>query len=280
MAVLLDSNDAWLSSVWIASDQATQKNVQITIPNGAVKLRIQRINNWNPTTLKKQTGIQARKTQSVLSGKNITVIGDSITEKNYRALTNWVMYISDWANANFQNLGQSGTGFAKTSPYINRISNIQADPDIIGVAVSFNDLSAGLPAGTATDTGTSSLAGYANDFFDALLTAYPTTPIICYCQSPWASAHYGISASDTWMSVLAEICALKGIPFYDDQYKGSTLKPWIAATRATYYTSDDPDNNPGVVDDTHPNSEGHKVIARYLYPKFAENLVDTGLDYK
>lgn len=281
MACLMDENDAFQSAVWLSSDETAHADVEITIPSGIATLLIQRINNYSPTTLKKITGIQNKAVKSILDGKKVTLIGDSITEYNYRAKTNWAMYMKEWAGAEVQNLGASGTGFAKGTPYINKISSIQANPDIIGVALSFNDMSAGLPTGTSEDTGTASLAGYANDFFDALLSAFPTTPIICYCQSPWSGYHYGIQQSDDWISVLSDICGLKGIPFYDDMYKGSTLKPWIVATRSTYYTSDNDDiGNTGVVDDVHPNSEGHKVIARYLYPIFADNLVTIGLDYK
>ena len=273
------------SVVWLANND-NKVIVEIEIPLNITKLVIQRFSAYYPTRLGLITGIEKKPAESILNGKKITVIGDSITEKNFRAKVNWVRWIGDWCGAEFQNLGAGGTGFyngvSSNKNYYARLSSIQATPDIIGVALSWNDLyDSSFPIGTATDTGTGSLAGYANDFFSALLTSYPTTPIICYCQSPWGAYHYGAERSDSWFSVLSEICALKGIPFYGDMYKGSTLKPWIAANKTAYYTPDDvPAGESYSADDVHPNSEGHKIIARYLYPKFAENLVTTGLEYK
>lgn len=273
------------SVVWIANND-NKVSVEIEIPLNITKLVIQRFSAYYPTRLALITGIEKKPTESILNGKKITVIGDSITEKNFRAKVNWVRWIGDWCGASFQNLGIGRTGFyngvSSNKNYYARLSSIQATPDIIGVALSWNDLyDPSFPIGTANDTGTGSLAGYANDFFSALLTSYPTTPIICYCQSPWGAYHYGQDRSDSWFNVLSEICGKKGIPFYGDMYKGSTLKPWINANKTAYYTPDDvPAGESYSADDVHPNSEGHKIIARYLYPKFAENLVAVGLDYE
>jgi len=39
----------------------------------------------------------------------------------------------------------------------------------------------------------------------------------------------------------------------------------------------DGEGSDGAEDWVHPNSEGHKVIARHLYPLFEKNVVATGL---
>ena len=269
IACLLDSNDAVNTTVWIANNTAEVKSYKITIPNGISKLMIQRLYAYEPTKLELVTGIKSKAIKSVLNGKRMTIIGDSITEKNSRAKTNWALWIKDWADPTIQNLGASGTGFIAggSNPYSNRISRID-NPDIIGVACSFNDMS-----NTVADLTTA-----AETFFDDLITAYPSTPIICYVQSPWSAYHYGVTTSDAWVDALREICNKRGIPFYDGMYKGTVLKPWLAANRAVYYINDG-DGNTGEEDWVHPNSEGHKAIARFLYPKFVENLVATGLDY-
>lgn len=260
------------------SGQDRYTNLEITIPDKCCKMILQR-KGGTPTTLKKATG---KTIKSVLNGKKVAVIGDSITEYNYRAKTNWSMYLGDWTLAKVQNLGISGTGFAANQPYINRISNIQADADIIGVAMSFNDLFIDKPVGTKTDTGTDTLAGYANDFFDALIAAFPTTPVICYCQGPWSQQRPGgASIDDEYVEVMTQICARHGVPCYTDLYFGCVLRPWNTDNRAEYYTTDNDDiGNTGQSDGTHPNSKGHKVIARYLIPKFAQNIVADGLDYQ
>ena len=269
IACLLDSTDAIKSVIWISNNAAQQKNIEIDIPEGISYLLIQRFDNYKPTTLTKVTGIIAKPVQSLLSGKRVTLIGDSITELNLRAATNWALWINDWCNATIQNLGASGTGFIAggANPYHNRIASI-SNPDIIGIAVSFNDMSNSI----------SDLTTAAETFFDDLIDAYPTTPIICYVQSPWSSYHYGVASSDAWIDALRDVCNTRGVPFYDGMYKGTVLKPWLAANRAVYYINDG-DGNTGEEDWVHPNSEGHKAIARYLYPKFVENLVAVGLDY-
>ncbi len=269
IACLLDSNGTVTKAYFDKNNTAEVKRYKITIPDGVDTLLIQRLYAYEPTKLELVTGIKNKATKSVLNGKRVTIIGDSITEKNSRAKTNWALWIKDWADPTIQNLGASGTGFIAggANPYSNRIASI-SNPDIIGVALSFNDMSQ-----TVED-----LTNAAEDFFDDLITAYPSTPIICYVQSPWSAYHYGVTASDTWVSALKEVCNTRGIPFYDDLYRGCTLKPWIANNRAVYYINDGEDST-GEEDWVHPNSEGHKVIARYLYPKFVENLVTTGLDY-
>ena len=278
--------DNTLYSVVYVAYNDNPVTVEITIPYGITKLVIQRFSAYYPTRIGLITGLKRKRTNNILNGKKITVIGDSITEKNFRAKTNWVRWLTEWCGATFQNLGAGGKGFyngaSTNTNYYSKLSSIQANPDIIGVALSWNDFEdESFPVGEVTDTGTESLAGYANDFFSALITAHPTTPIICYVQSPWGTYKPGYERSDNWNSVLKQICALKGIPYFDEMYYGSALKPWLSANRAVYYVSDDPDaGNVGQSDDVHPNSEGHKVIARHLYPHFAENLVAVGLDYE
>ena len=267
MVVFFKNDDSFLSSVKPGSGTTARDNYKVTVPANAAKMMLQRVYNYR-TLLKKVVGVQALPVTSVLNGKRITVIGDSITEKNIRAKTNWVDYIKDWTGAVIQNLGASGTGFiaGDSNPYSNRIASI-VNPDIIGVAVSFNDMSS-----TIADLSTA-----ATSFFESLITAYPAIPIICYVQSPWSSYHYGVQASDDWIDALREICWSKGVAFYDDLYKGSALKPWIADNRAVYYMNDG-EGSSGEEDWVHPNSEGHKVIARGLYTKFETNIVAIGLN--
>ena len=284
-AVLFDANDDVVETIWNANNTSYVEDTLIIIPEGATRIFIQRhgSGSGSAATLKKFTSYTVKTlsgTTSILDNKKLSLIGDSITEHNFRARTNWPMFIADWTGAEVQNLGVSGTGFStNSSPYINRIASVSAECDIIGVAMSWNDLYSGKPIGNTTDTGSTTVCGCANAFFNALITAFPTKPIICYCQGVWAGCRYGVQSSDEWMEKLTEICAKKQIPFYSDLYKGSVLRPWLDANKAVYYTSDST-IDPGVVDDVHPNSEGHKVIARYLYPKFAENLVAVGMDYE
>ena len=224
--------------------------------------------------------------RSVLNGKNISLLGDSITEYNIKAKTNWPMWLANWTGANIQNLGKSGTGFVKKKPYKLRISEINQNADIIGVAISFNDMSAGLELGTSNDIypQNNTLAGYVNEFFGLLINSFPTTPIVCYCQSPWASYYPGVEISDNWISLMNDICKKHGIPCDTSMYYGSVLRPLRDDNRQKYYKADNDDLEDtegllGKTDGTHPNSEGHKVVARRLEPLFVKNIIDDKTDY-
>ncbi|MFM1514585.1 SGNH/GDSL hydrolase family protein [Helcococcus ovis] len=209
--------------------------------------------------------------------KKLTLIGDSITEYNYRAAKNWAMWLEENTDYEIQNLGISGTGFYVTSPYINRISKIDKDVDIIGVAISFNDLNheITLPSGTADDEGKNTLCGWAIKFFDELIYNFPNTPIIVYSQGPWQKYRLGVKESDQYLRSISKICEDRGLPFYTDLYfKGSVLRPWIEENRKKYFTSDNYElGDYGVVDNIHPNSLGHKVIYKYLKHLFEINTI-------
>ncbi|MFM1524073.1 MULTISPECIES: SGNH/GDSL hydrolase family protein [Helcococcus] len=208
--------------------------------------------------------------------KKITLIGDSITEYNYRAAKNWAMWLEESCDYEIQNLGISGTGFYVTSPYIQRISKIDEDTDIIGVAISFNDLNheITLPTGSYKDKSENTLCGCANIFFEELINKFPNTPIIVYSQGPWEKYRCGVKESDEYLENISKICSNYGLPFYPELYtKGSVLRPWIEENRKKYFTSDNYDlGDYGVVDNIHPNSLGHKVIYKYLKSLFEINI--------
>lgn len=211
-------------------------------------------------------------------GLKIAVIGDSITEQTYWAKEGWFTKICNWANVIGQNLGESGNGFGQYEP---KIALIASDVDMIGVASSFNDFQRIGTIGDITDTGVNTICGKANDFFDALITAFPNVPIICYCEGPWGNYHYGVSASDEYVEKIGIICSKHGIPYYDDLYtKGSALKPWITANTQEYFKCDDDSSEHyQEVNTVHPNSKGHVAIAHYLYGKFIENSMNNVANY-
>ena len=278
------SNGVCLTDYNVMAENSENRTVlnryEFTIPKNAYKIVIAGY-QATPVLERKEYAIgqlELTKFNSKLNGKKITVIGDSITEHNYWATTNWSMWLSEMTGCEIQNLGISGSGFWYTSPYINRIPQINADTDIIGVAVSFNDLGQGKNIGNSHDTGTDTICGYANDFFTALNNAFPTTPIICYSQGAWGDIRRGIDyqGGNTLIDEMEKICAKHGIPYYFDLYnKGSILKSWIQANKEMYYKCDDETSEKyGDTNTTHPNSLGHKVIANYLISKFEENVIN------
>lgn len=279
-----DSNNNTINVAYLRSGKSWGNSL-VSFANNTTSVTNWGVYGIGGTAVVTHTKVQeTQQIKSILNGKKITVIGDSITHHNYRAKTNWAMWIADWTDATIQNLGVSGSGFTRGDPtiYIDRIPSIDSDVDIIGIAISWNDIGSNHPPiGDVTDTGTSTICGYINDFFDTLMEDFPTTPVIAYIQCPWVNRHPGIEDSDSYFEKVVELLKLKGIPFYYDLYYGGTLKPWIEANSEYYFKMDDESSShyPLPADGVHPNSEGHKVIARYLYPKFAENIVDVGMNY-
>ena len=219
--------------------------------------------------------------KSSLDGVKWASIGDSIVAFNQTAETNWVKYMIAGTAVNNTNLAFSGSGFYRYSEldgytqnnYISKIASIPSDVELITIAGSFNDLATSpwpsLPVGTSSDSGSTTIAGYMNAFFDALLAAFPDVPIAVVMTSPWDAYKPGVTASDSYVEVLGEICQKNGIPFCPDCYFGCNLKPWIAANKTEYYTH--PDSS---IDGVHPNSDGHVFIYRMLRP-FLERVAHT-----
>ena len=207
-----------------------------------------------------------------LYGTKIALVGDSITEYNGRASTNHAMYLKQWTGAIVQNLGVGGTGFSTNNKYKDRITNIKADTEIIGVAASLNDMRN--TVGTASDTASDeTVCGYVNEFFDLLLSSFPSTPIVCYSEGPWNTYRPGVAKSDSYMEQMAQICLNKGIAWDDGLYRGCALRPWIQANREALYKGEWGDYT-DVVDDIHPNSAGQRYIAIYLKSLFEKYARD------
>ena len=272
-AALLDGSGNVVDVVWNSNDEALNTNTRIVIPQGAEVLAVQQAFDSMPLKLIKanKKALKYQDAYFALEGKTIALIGDSITEANNgTASTIWGQWLENWYGCAVQNLGAGGTGFANQNPYINRIGRIQEGTDLIGVAVSFNDMASGLPLGTAKDTGRATLAGYTNEFFDALRAAFPDTPIVCYVQSPWVEFRPGNEKSDAWVALVEAICLSKGIPFCRDMYDRGRLQPWEEENRIQYFTRDDTHQiDPSWI---HPNSQGHWLIACCLRAPFAQAL--------
>lgn len=218
-----------------------------------------------------------------LYGEKITLIGDSITEHNFTARKNWAMYINDWTGANIQNLGISGTGFYSenhdNNTYIHIIKEIDKDTDLIGVAASFNNTSS-LEVGDVSDTvSANTLCGYINEFFDKLQSEFPNTNIICYSQGMWGTHTPSDADACDYIDSIELICQKRNIPFIRNLFsEQSQLNPTIESVNKELYSHDNYfdyhfythllQTDCCSCDVVHPNSKGHKIIAKSLLPYF------------
>jgi len=192
------------------------------------------------------------------------VLGDSLTEKNSKAETAYYDYIAKDLNLSVYNLGVSGTGYARSD---NKFSNrtLHADNakfDFMTIFGSFNDAGAGIPIGTPTDSGNSTICGCINVAIDNFYTGKPFKPLGLITPCPWKTIPPDNEWGNQYADAIISIAKKRGIP-YLDLFRSSGIRPWAGESYlAKFYTEN------GVTDDgVHPNSLGHKM---FLYPQIKQ----------
>lgn len=192
-------------------------------------------------------------------------IGDSITEKNFRAKTNYFDYCVNDLNIEGVNLGKSGTGYKKTNnTFITRIDQITSynyDTDIITVYGSINDNSlVAEHLGQLGDTTTDTLYGSMYTFFNTLFTKFGAVRVGLITPIPWKNSKNSASAA-SYKQALIETANLFNVPYLDLE-KCTNLRPDDPDFLEVYYLSDNDSGSSHQVDTggVHPNSIGHKLF--------------------
>jgi lysophospholipase L1-like esterase len=201
-------------------------------------------------------------------GKKWVVVGDSLTEFNLRASLNYHDYIATDEGFTVTNMGKSGTGYMRTQDvgfaFYQRILNITSDVDVVTVFGSFNDLGGGYALGEVTDTGTTTICGCINTFFDNYYSKLPTIPLGVILPTPWVTNYPSVVNADNYVSKLIEICKKRSVP-YLDLYHGSNLRPWDANYRTLMYSKDEGNG-------VHPDENGHKMLSPKIR-EFVKSLI-------
>jgi len=204
------------------------------------------------------------------AGNKWTVVGDSLTEVNIRTTKNYHDYIAEDTGITVVNMGVSGTGYARglgTNSFYDRILNVPTDSDVVTLFGSGNDLGAGLPLGTETDTlASNTLCGYINATIDRLYSIMPTVNLGIITPTPWIGNPPSNQNGDMYKysEKLVNICKNRGIPCLD-LFHCSNLRPDDATFRTLAYSKDD---GGGV----HPDETGHMIIAP-RFKGFLETLL-------
>ena len=206
-------------------------------------------------------------TRPVWLGKKWAAIGDSLTEFNSTASIKYHAIISQRNGIAVVNLGDGGTGYKATDggagdSFMDRVSKVPLDADVITIFGSGNDLGSENEIGTPTDTGTTTLCGCINTTIDNLLTRMPLANLGIVTPTPWQQ--YNPANAENKMALYAAaivvICKNRGIPCLD-LYHCSGLRPWDATFKSLAYAN---------ADGVHPNNIGHALIA----PRF-QAFLDT-----
>lgn len=205
---------------------------------------------------------------------NVLFIGDSITANNYRALHNWVEYLTDELKiTSFDNVAVSGSGILRSNGSSNGwlydLENYTTGYDLILIMGDMNDWSVGNifnenNIGEFGDSTTSTFYGTMKLYLEALLTKYPLAKIGWITSTPRNQQisgtsdylHGKSSIFETANNVIKEMCYNYSIPVLE-LYKESNLYPWLEANNEAYFKSDVEDLP---ADAIHPNSAGQKIM--------------------
>ena len=205
-------------------------------------------------------------------GKKWAAVGDSITEKNSKALKQYHDYIAESTGITVVNMGVSGTGYKRyedtNNAFYQRILNVPTDVDVVTIFGSGNDLSYAL--GDVTDTGTDTLCGCINTTIDNLYSVLPNVQFGIITPTPWGGYN---PANDNnvmaqYSAKIVEICRLRGIPCLD-LYHCSGMRPWDDAFCSSAYNMNSEGDD---YDRVHPNSTGHAIFAPRI-KAFLQSLI-------
>ncbi|WP_414049766.1 GDSL-type esterase/lipase family protein [Macrococcus animalis] len=208
---------------------------------------------------------------SPLNNKNITIIGDSITEVNFRTQKNYHQFITERTGATFNNLGYSGTGFVSR---VNVASEVNETPDAFIVFLGTNDWACvghNNPLGSIEDANYTNVSGAINNMLQSLIEKFPFTPILLMTPLPRIESNgYNNRKNEVGYSLkeLSELIVEYGkkysLPVLD-LFNESNLKPWIQENNKMFFAYQE-----GAEDGLHPNTAGHEYIS-HIIQSFIEN---------
>lgn len=207
----------------------------------------------------------AFKTDEGYFNKKWAVVGDSITEKNFRAKIHYHDYIRAELGLKVVNMGVSGSGYKEredsNNAFYQRVSNIPTDVNFITIMGGVNDVLTSQPLGEVTDSTTDTVCGCINKTIDNIYDTHPLAQIGLITPVP--GADYNPANTNNGLALLSEkiieIAKLRGLPSMD-LYHSSGLRPWNSVVnKALFSTTESPDG-----DGLHPNDEGHKFFYRKI----------------
>lgn len=215
---------------------------------------------------------------SFLNEKKIVTLGDSITA-GYSLTSRempWSKQIAALFNAQFVNYGIGGSEIAvfdgestTYNPMVLRYSTMDDDADLVIVAGGTNDWGhEHTNLGTFEDRGVDTFYGAMHTICDGLMKKYCgkdiifMTPIKRNLNGMKYYEHNNLGYTLTqFCNAIKEVCAYYGIPVLD-MYEKCPINPIVDGYMDKY-----------IPDGTHPNFNGHRLMARYV-AGFIRSLVE------
>lgn len=231
--------------------------------------------NFNQRFVDVEAKVNNSSSISPLFALKWAVIGDSITEKNFRTNKNYHDYVAESVNGmSVYNYGKSGDTWGGRSNIPNLITQV---PDIITVFLGTNDFGIGARAfGTFKDgAGVSTVCGSIELLLTNLVNKFPTKRLGILLPLPRYNS-YGIDGGtpNSFGYTLRQVSEMIvkyanqfGIP-YLDLFNESGLAVYNNDANIYYFTAPTLETPDGV----HPNDLGHQLIARKVR-KFLESII-------
>lgn len=204
------------------------------------------------------------KSKPKLSGIKWNVLGDSITAGSLTTKS-YVEYIEEETGIIARNYGVSGNTIAHIPDHWAgdgmsiRYAEMDDDVDIITVFGGTNDYGHGLvEIGSWNDGTNTTLYGGTQTLIEGLINKYPTKKIGFILPLP----RHAINGNNTlgdYVAVIKEVCDRYSVPTLD-LYHNSGIMPGLDVHKTAL-----------IPDGTHPNAEGHRIIANKIQT-FLESL--------
>ena len=207
-------------------------------------------------------------------------IGDSLTDpitltfRNY-LMPNYVDFVSEWLDIESVNLGKSGTGYISqgsdnVGTFLQRVSSVPLDSDIVSIFGSFNDLWAeNYVLGDLESTDTNTVYGAIKATIEALYARNENYLVVLITPTPWSNANDMHSNNPKnpltkgYVKAILEVGEWYGLPVVD-LFHNSGMHPSDENYKTHHFLNGD---------GGHPLSEAHeKNIAPHIASKFKEIL--------
>ena len=208
--------------------------------------------------------------QSVLHGKKLCAIGDSITDKTFQSAKNYHDFIKEKTGCIVYNHGRNGWTIVQLCDEVTKCEN---DSDIITLFAGTNDWHIGkIPLGEITDTSKSvSVCGAIDEMFNLIINKFPTKTFLVFTPLPrtnpnadWTNYQNDRGYTlEQLVDKIKEKCKQYSIPCYD-LYRNSGIHANNSASLKYYY-------NDGAL---HPNIRYHEILGiNKMLPFILDNLL-------
>ena len=229
------------------------------------------------------SNVQTGRTTAI-NGLKWCAVGDSLTDKSTlnseeSGTRNYVNFVQWATGLNVINLGKGGTGYMADNGYnqsfVDRLSEIPEDSDIITCFGSFNDASKAKDhIGSISDDTENTLYGCLNLFVTGVQNRCPDAVLGLITPTPWStynSIENNTDFAEQYVDAILNISKKYGLPVLD-LYHSSGLRPWDAVFKSKYFRDDTGD---GVAEGVHPLQSAHMKYIAPQIESFIRSILST-----